>query len=276
MPTTSTLQDRYAETMDRVAQAAAASGRTPNDVLVVAVTKYADFDDVRALHALGHRDFGESRIAQFAQRAAMMDEALRRQKAMPAVAAKRATHFGGEHLLARPGDPTEPRWHMIGHVQRNKAKKLVETGVRLVHTVDSLRIAEELQNQAVRRDVEIDVLIQINITGETQKSGCAIPAAHHLAAQIDDMFPLHVRGFMAMGPTSRDEEETRTAFRRTRELFEETRASGVGEGRFTILSMGMSGDYELAIECGANVVRLGSTIFGEHHPADDHPDEADE
>ena len=257
------LRERFAEVRERVADAAARSGRRQEDILLVAVTKYADPEQVRALIDLGHRDFGESKVQHLEQRAAMAAEYLERLRVMP------------ETRRNAAGDAPQPadaiRWHMIGHLQRNKVKKCAELA-RLIHTVDSLRLAEELQSIAVKRDIDTDVLVQVNIADENQKFGIPLPAARALCEQIDSMANVRARGLMCMAPYSDNPEDARPVFTRCRELFEDIASAGVGEGRFNILSMGMSGDYAVAIEEGSNCVRVGSAIFGERKTADE-PDE---
>jgi pyridoxal phosphate enzyme (YggS family) len=164
------------------------------------------------------------------------------------------------------------RWHMIGHVQRNKSRKIIDF-VRLVHSVDSLRLAEELQAVAVRREMVVEVLIQVNCSGEDGKFGCPLPAVPALAEQIETMMNLKVRGLMTMAPYSTKPDDARMVFSRCRDLYEEMRTDGFGEGRFNLLSMGMSGDYEVAIEEGSNIVRVGSAIFGEPPAGADVDDE---
>ncbi|HLP83107.1 MAG TPA: YggS family pyridoxal phosphate-dependent enzyme, partial [Phycisphaerales bacterium] len=166
------------------------------------------------------------------------------------------------------------RWHMIGHLQRNKAKKVIEF-VRLVHSVDSLRIAEELQAIAMKRDQPIEVLLQVNASGEESKHGLPLPSVIPVAEQIATMIGLRIRGLMTMAPYSDNPEDARPVFERTRELFEEMRRLKLTDSPFNILSMGMSGDYEVAISEGANVVRVGTSIFGENAAAD-RPAEAPE
>jgi len=263
MTTLSTLESRYREVMDRVARAAERSGRSASDVFVVAVTKYAEIDDIRELIRLGHADFGENRVQQLIQRAAVVEEMLGRYRTMKGVAAHRP-------LLARDERsadgttatlPDQIRWHMIGHLQRNKVSKVAPL-VRLIHSVDSLRLVEELQSYAVKRDADIDVLVQVNVSGEESKYGCAVAAVPHLCDQIDLTGHLRIRGLMTMAPYSENPEDARPHFERCVEIFEDVKKRGVGDGEFNILSMGMSGDFEVAIECGANVVRVGSAIFG--------------
>lgn len=256
------LEDRYAEVCDRVANAARRAGRQPDQVILVAVTKYADPEQTRALIDLGHRDFGENRVQQLVQRAAMVEEYLARLRVLPnsRVAVRQAAEllFGAS---PQAGASRPLRWHMIGHLQRNKARKIIDL-VRLVHSVDSLRLAEELQQAALRRDRVVEVLIQVNCSGEESKFGCPMPAAIPLAEQVETMAHLRLRGLMTMAPYSENPEDSRPTFARCRELFEELREAGYGEGKVNLLSMGMSGDYEVAIGEGANIVRVGSAIFG--------------
>jgi len=242
------LTDRYRSTMERVAAAAEKSGRPASDIFTVAVTKYATMEQVEALIGLGHVDLGESRVPQMVQRAAVLNERRERRRM-----------FAPESERAGLADL---RWHMIGHLQRNKAKRCVEYA-RLIHSVDSLRLVDELGTVAMKLGRVAELLVQVNVTGEDQKSGCAVGAAAALCEQVDALVDLRLRGIMVMGPTSQDPDETRTAFLRARELFDELRRRGVGEDHFNILSMGMSGDFELAVECGSNMLRLGSVIFGE-------------
>ena len=261
-----TLEQRYAEVRQRVDEAMARSGRRGEPVYLVAVTKFAEPDDIRHLIELGHRDFGENRVQQLVQRASVIQEWFDRVKMLPEtvsaqdrLAEARRVGLGGDGRAIDAGQPV--RWHMIGHLQRNKARKVVEY-CRLVHSVDSLRLAEELQALGHRMDKVIDVLIQVNVSGEDSKEGCPISAAQALAEQIDTMIHVRARGLMTIAPQAERGEDVRWVFRRGRELFEEMQHDGAGEGHFNLLSMGMSGDYEVALEEGANIVRVGTAIFG--------------
>lgn len=275
-----TLVERYELVKSRIAAAAKRSGRRAEDILLVAVTKYATPEQVRELLGMGHRDLGENRVQHLLQQAAMVEEYQARLKTLPATrkAAADAAATLFDAVPGKPGIPdpasTNARWHMIGHLQRNKAKKIVEL-VRLTHSVDSLRVAEELQTLALKKDRVIDVLIQVNCSGEDQKYGCPIPATIPLAEQIGSMINVRVRGLMTMAAYSDKPENARETFARCRELFEELRSSGAVEGPVNILSMGMTGDFEVAIEEGANCVRIGSAIFGEP-PASSEEAESDE
>jgi PLP dependent protein len=257
------LESRYAAVKARIAAAARKAGRPAGQIVLVAVTKFAEADQIRRLIQLGHRDFGENKVQNLIHRVAMADEFLARHKIAPHVGTP-----AGDSLFAASGSPpgspaaSPVRWHMIGHLQRNKARKAVEL-CRLIHSVDSLRLAEEIQQVTLKRETPVEVLVQINCSGEKSKFGCPVPAAGHLAEQIDTMMSVRVRGLMTMAALDATPEETRATFRRCRELFDEIKKTGVGEGKFNLLSMGMSNDFETAIEEGANIVRVGSAIFGE-------------
>jgi len=267
MRTLTSLQDRYKNVRERIARAADRSGRSDRDILLVAVTKYADADQIRELIQLGQRDFGESRVQQLVQRAAMVEEWLSRRRTLPTAAARRDAALGSD--AAGPPDSAEQiRWHMVGRLQRNKAKKAMEHA-RLIHSVDSMRLAEEIQTVGLRLDHVADVLLQVNASGEQSKAGVALPAALHVAEQIDTMVHVRLRGLMTMAAYSDNPDDARPTFERCRECFEEIKAAGVADDHFNILSMGMSGDFEQAIEAGANLVRIGSAIFGEQSSAED-------
>lgn len=278
MTTIATLKDRYAEVRERIARAASRAGTDADRVLLVAVTKHAEPDQIRELIRLGHTDFGENRVLQLVQRAAIIDEWLHRHRTTPGVippSNRDAPAQGSEGEWQCPAMPGTVRWHMIGHLQRNKARKAVDV-CRLIHTVDSLRLAEELQLIGARREKPIDILVQVNCSGERQKSGCAIAAAPHLVAEIETMVQLRVRGLMTMAPLSANPEDSRPTFGRCRELFDEIRESGDVPPTFNILSMGMSGDFEIAIQEGANMVRVGTALFGEPRAGADAEDESDD
>lgn len=266
-PKKTTLPERYAEVRQRISAAAARSRRRLEDIIFVAVTKSADPEQIRTLLELGHRDFGENRVQQLAQRASIVREWFERLRVLERTGAKPDTASVGRILAS--GKPTSEstlggpaRWHLIGHLQRNKARKAVDHA-RLIHSIDSLRLAEELQTLADRRDQPIDVLVQVNCSGEDTKFGCPVPAALPLAEQIDTMIHVRVRGLMTMAPDSENAEDSRRVFARCRDLFEEIRHAGIGEGRFNLLSMGMSNDFEVAIEEGSNIVRIGRALMGD-------------
>ncbi len=252
------LRDAYRRVCDTIADAAIRAGRRPADVIVVAVTKNASPDQIRQLVEMGHGDLGENRVQQLQQRVPQLNEFLSRKKTLAGAVPK-------QHELTAD----KVRWHMVGHLQRNKVKAVVPL-VQLIHSVDSLRLAEELHAYGARTDRVIDVLVQVNASGEASKTGIAPPAVLHLAEQIDTMIHLRMRGLMTMAPYSDNPEDARPTFARTAELFHDLKSARIGGDACTVLSMGMSGDYEVAISEGANVLRIGRALFGETEepPAD--------
>ncbi len=241
-----TIKERYESVNERIANAANKVGRSTSNIHLIAVTKHATVDEVRQLIDLGHSDFGENRLQHFTQLAAQIDEYVGRRKEL------------GEPDLAN-----SIRWHFIGHLQRNKCRRVLPL-TRLIHTLDSLRLAEEIQEVAEKRNQVIEVLLQTNISRERQKTGIAPAAVGYLLEQLATMSCIKPRGMMCMAPTGEDQEESRPIFTRCQELFEEMKLDKHSGDAFNILSMGMSNDFEVAIECGANIVRVGSALFGEN------------
>ena len=217
-PLPDTLEARYAEVCGRIGDAAAKSGRKPSEVILVAVTKNAEPEQIKGLLNLGHRDFGENRAQVLIQHAAIVDEAIQRMKMLPS--ARKGLPDAGASLfdrgvelkpLAKAAPANPVRWHMIGHLQRNKAKKIFDL-TRLIHSCDNLRLAEELQTLAVKKDTPVEVLLQVNCSGEEQKHGCPIPAAIPLAEQMATMLNIRIRGLMTMAaPTAATNRITETA-----------------------------------------------------------------
>ncbi|MBN2122963.1 MAG: YggS family pyridoxal phosphate-dependent enzyme [Deltaproteobacteria bacterium] len=156
------------------------------------------------------------------------------------------------------------KWHMIGHLQRNKAKKAAAV-FDMIETVDNLRLAGELDKACVKIGKTMPVLIEINSGLEDQKTGVLPEDAAHLIREMSGLRNLRVMGLMTMGPFAGDPEESRPYFRRTRELFEEIRALNIPDVEMRYLSMGMSNSYRVALEEGANLVRIGTLLFGERN-----------
>ncbi len=241
----SPLGEKLDEVNDRIAAAAIKARREPSEVTLVAVTKTAGPEQIREIVQLGVTDLGENRVQQMAQRAAQLTELMQRRQA-----------FGESSPV-----PEKVRWHMIGHLQRNKAKQLLPI-VSLIHSIDSLRLAEELDVLAEKMSKKIPVLLQVNASEESQKSGVAVGAAVHLAEQIASMPNLLMTGLMTMAAHDANEAAVRQTFSRTREIFEEMKWQKIGGSSLRHLSMGMSHDFEWAIAEGATMVRIGSLLFG--------------
>jgi hypothetical protein len=236
------LADRLCSVRERIAAACGRAKRDPKSVTLIAVTKSAAPDAIREILRLGVIDLAENRVQQLTQRASQFAEQAQRRKTT------------GEAAIA-------PRWHMLGHLQRNKVKPLLPL-VHCIHSVDSLRSAEEIDAAAARLNRKVPVMLQVNASEEPQKSGVAVGAAYHLGEQMADMPNLQLAGLMTMAEHTGDEAVIRSAFRRTREIFEEMKWQKIGGAGFEHLSMGMSNDFELAVEEGSTMVRIGSELFG--------------
>jgi hypothetical protein len=240
----SPLAERLDDLRNRLSKAAAAARRDPAEITLIAVTKTAAPEQIREIIQLGVPDLGESRVQILTQRAAQLNEFFQR----------RAVHGEGS-------PPPKIRWHMIGHLQRNKIKALLPL-VHMIQSVDSLRLAEELDAQAAKLNRRLPVLMELNASEETSKFGVAVGAAVHLAEQIDSMPNLQITGLMTMAPLDASRDKIRHVFARTREIFEEMKWHKIGAAGLRHLSMGMSNDFEDAIAEGATMVRIGTALFG--------------
>lgn len=241
---------RLIENLNRVCETIAAAcrraGRDPAEVRLVAVTKYVTAAVIRELIAAGVVDLGENRVQQLAQRAELLGSDLRGPlgTATPPIVAAAA----------------RPRWHMIGHVQRNKARALLGHS-RIVHSLDSVRLAEELERQAGALDVHVDALIELNVSGEANKSGMAVEQLDELLAALTGCGRIRLGGLMTMAPIVERAEDARPYFARLREILDGLRRSGRVGPECRHLSMGMSQDYGVAVEEGATIVRVGSCLY---------------
>jgi pyridoxal phosphate enzyme (YggS family) len=211
----------------RLAAAARRAGRDPADVTLIAVSKTHPAGRVSELLAAGQRDFGENRV----------------QEALPKLAA------------VGPG----PRWHLIGHLQTNKVASIVGK-FELIHSVDSVRLIEELERRAGAAGLTQRILLQVNVAGEASKSGAPPEGLTELLTALERAPHLRAEGLMTIPPFDLDAEAARPHFARLRALLENIPASAAFTPRH--LSMGMSGDFEVAIEEGATLVRVGTALFG--------------
>ncbi len=223
-----------------IATACKRARRSPEEIRIVAVTKSVDVETIKNLVSAGVTDIGESRVKPLAERAETVAEYLKRR---------------------RNDEPTpEIRWHMIGHLQRNKVKAVLEYA-DIIHSVDSLRLAEEINLRAERMNRVVDVLLEVNCSQESQKDGCAVGATTHLGELICTLKHVRLVGLMTMAPLCRNPEDARPSFVRLRELFVEMKKEKIGGDDFAHLSMGMSHDYTVAVEEGATMLRIGTAIF---------------
>ncbi|MBW2522854.1 MAG: YggS family pyridoxal phosphate-dependent enzyme [Deltaproteobacteria bacterium] len=221
------IAERLAAVRDRLGAAARAAGREPESIKLLAVSKRKPTEDVVAAYEAGQRDFGENYGQELLSKAAELS-----------------------HL-------SDLNWHHIGHVQRNKVRQLVPH-VHLLHAVDRPKLVAEIDKRSHAAERQTDVLVQVNIAGEDQKSGCAPGDLGQLLETIRACEHVRIRGLMTMPPYLDDPEQVRPYFRRLREL----RDAHGGAAELPELSMGMSHDFAVAIEEGATIVRVGTAIFG--------------
>ena len=195
-------------------------------VKMVVVSKYTAVENIATLYELGQRAFGENQVQQLAERMERLEEL-----------------------------PLE--WHMIGRLQKNKINKLIDLDPFLLHSLDSLELAEALDKRLEAKGKRMECLLQINSAREETKAGVAPEAAVETYREIAERFPrIHLRGVMTIGAHTEDRALIRQSFETTRKIFDTLRSEGA-----EICSMGMSSDFELAIECGSNLVRIGSALF---------------
>jgi pyridoxal phosphate enzyme (YggS family) len=226
------IESRVAAVRERIARAAARAGRPPGDVTLVAVSKTQPADVVRAAFAAGLRHFGENKVQEAEGKIAALED-LR---------------------------PAGLVWHMIGHVQGNKGRRAAEL-FDAVDSVDDVTLAKRLERGAEAARRQLPVLIQVDLGQEATKFGLDEAHLFPTLEQLRGYKAVRVEGLMVMPPLAEDPEEARPYFRRLRELLEDARRQGLVRGR--ALSMGMSHDFEVAIEEGATHVRVGTAIFGE-------------
>ena len=227
----STIQDNLKRVRERIEAALTRAGRSGDRVTIVGVTKTFGADKVDELVRAGVADVGENRLQEFLAKRELVTE--------------------------------DCRWHLIGHLQRNKATKAIGSFF-MVHSVDSVRIAETLDRLGRERGVVTRSLLQVNTSGEAAKHGFSVEEAVDGAAALDALPNVRLDGLMTIGPLSMDETETRRCFRTLHHLREQ--ASGVLKRKLEHLSMGMSGDFETAVEEGATILRLGTILLGERRP----------
>ena len=207
-------------------------GRDASEITLIAVSKTKPVKDLEIVYQAGAREFGENKVQELVDKYEVL--------------------------------PRDIHWHMIGHLQRNKVKYIVDK-VTLIHSVDSLALAEEISRQAIKKQVVADILVEVNIAAEESKFGVSGDEAVVLVEEIAKLPGIHVRGLMTIAPFVENAEENRIFFRKMKELSVDIKQKNIDNVDMDILSMGMTGDYMVAIEEGATMVRVGTGIFGERN-----------
>ena len=214
----------------KIAQACEKAGRSMAEVTLIAVSKTKPVPALLEAYEAGAREFGENKVQELVDKIPML--------------------------------PADVRWHMIGHLQRNKVKYIVDK-VALIHSVDSLRLAEEISREAVKKQTEVDILVEVNMAEEESKFGVSEKEAPALVEEISKLPAIHIKGLMTIAPYVENAEENRKYFQRLKQLSVDIAQKNIDNVSMNVLSMGMTGDYGVAVEEGATYVRVGTGIFGE-------------
>ena len=223
------LRENLKQVEENIVKACERARRERSEITLVAVSKTKPVSMLSEIYECGVRDFGENKVQEICEKRDLL--------------------------------PSDIRWHMIGHLQRNKVKYIVND-TTLIHSVDSYRLAEEINVQAKKINRIIPILIEINIADESSKFGIAKEEALQLAEEISHLDGIQIRGLMTIAPYVENPEENRPYFKKIRELAVDIAKENIDNVSMDILSMGMTGDYAVAIEEGATIVRVGTGIFG--------------
>lgn len=210
------------------------AGRNPAEVMLIAVSKTKPVELLNQAYELGCRHFGENKVQELVDKYEVM--------------------------------PKDIKWHMIGHLQRNKVKYIVDK-VFLIHSVDSLKLAEEISKEALKKKVIVSVLIEVNAAGEETKFGVSVAETETLVREIAKLPGIIIKGLMTIAPYVDDAEENRQYFACLKQLAVDINKKNIDNVNMNVLSMGMTGDYAVAIEEGATYIRVGTGIFGERQYA---------
>ena len=226
------VKENLEQVRENIKKACEKVGRDVSEITLISVSKTKPVPMLQEAYDAGSRDFGENKVQE------IMDK--------------------------YPVLPHDIRWHLIGHLQRNKVKYIVNK-VFLIHSVDSLRLAEEISSQAEKKQVEVDVLVEVNIAQEESKFGTSREEAISLVEEIAKLPHVHVKGLMTIAPFVENPEDNRKYFRQIKELSVDIMKKNIDNVSMGVLSMGMTGDYMVAVEEGATMVRVGTGIFGERN-----------
>lgn len=228
----SLLKENYENVLENIKKACEKSGRDPKEVTLIAVSKTKPVEMLNEVYEAGSRDFGENKVQEMCEKMEQL--------------------------------PSDIKWHMIGHLQTNKVKYIVGK-CELIHSVDSLHLAKEIEKQAQKADVIVPILVEINIANEETKFGIDRSQAMELVKEIAKLPHVQIKGLMTIAPYVEDSEENRAYFHQIWQLSVDIKNENIHNVSMDILSMGMTGDYMVAIEEGSTMVRVGTGIFGERN-----------
>ncbi len=224
------IRENLDTVQNHIASAASKAGRKAEEVTLIAVSKTKPVSMIEEAYACGCRDFGENKVQELCEKYEVL--------------------------------PKDIRWHMIGHLQRNKVKYVVDKAY-LIHSVDSLRLAEEIRKEAEKKQVHVNILIEVNMAGEESKFGVSPDEVENLVREVAKFPNIHIQGLMTIAPVVEKPEDNAVHFANLRQLSVDIKEKNIDNVNMNVLSMGMTGDYEQAVKDGATCVRVGTGIFGE-------------
>lgn len=226
------VKENLEEVYKRILEACKRANRNPKEVTLVAVSKTKPAAMIEEVYETGTRDFGENKVQELNEKY--------------------------ENL------PKDIRWHMIGHLQRNKVKQILDKTV-LIHSVDSLRLAQQIEAEAAKKNLTVDILLEVNVAEEDSKFGFKLEETENAILEISKFSHIKIKGLMTIAPFVGNSEQNRPIFKKLNKFFVDMQGKNVDNVTMDILSMGMTGDYEVAIEEGATLVRVGTGIFGKRY-----------
>lgn len=226
------LKENLTKVEENIQKACDKAGRKRSEVTLIAVSKTKPVEMLQEIYDEGMREFGENKVQEMCEKMELM--------------------------------PQDIKWNMIGHLQTNKVKYIIGK-TSLIHSVDSLKLAEEIQKQAVKHDVTADILVEVNIANEESKFGISKDETIQMVRDIAKLDHLKIKGLMTIAPFVEDPEDNRLYFREIKQLSVDINNQNIDNVSMDVLSMGMTGDYMVAIEEGATMVRVGTGIFGERN-----------
>jgi PLP dependent protein len=223
------IKENLEEVREKIRQACQRSGRREEDVTLISVSKTKPVEMLKEAYEAGSRDFGENRVQEIMEKYGQM--------------------------------PEDVRWHMIGHLQKNKVRQVIDKAV-LIHSVDTVELAEQIEKDAAKRDLTVDILLEVNVAEEESKFGFRTEEVEAAVMKIKEFPHVHIKGLMTIAPFVSNSEDNREVFKKMYQLYVDIRSKNIDNVNMSVLSMGMTGDYEVAVEEGATMIRVGTGIFG--------------
>ena len=223
------IKENLEEVREKIRQACQRSGRREEDVTLISVSKTKPVEMLKEAYEAGSRDFGENRVQEIMEKYGQM--------------------------------PEDVRWHMIGHLQKNKVRQVIDKAV-LIHSVDTVELAEQIEKDAAKRDLTVDILLEVNVAEEESKFGFRTEEVEAAVMKIKEFPHVHIKGLMTIAPFVSNSEDNREDFKKLYQLYVDIRSKNIDNVNMSVLSMGMTGDYEVAVEEGATMIRVGTGIFG--------------